>query len=623
MKFYLKIIISLAVITALVSGGILYSNMNSVRIQASNSIISISLGMNQQSKPDVRYMAGDIDVTDLNIGDSVESVRTATSKTTLVEKTEDKSKGTVTSAKFAIDSSIGVQSYKDGTGKWLDCNPQWLVDRDGWHSEGTEILAYIYIDGSRLIYPNRYDQSKYIQLGTFEGFKDLRITLRDSTTLVMADKWGEFRFILSNSGVHFETYFMDSPPFEKIVFPVESVGYDIDGLLKAKDGIGIPQPYLTEDIITGEPKAKPLEWAYDGKQLELGFDLSGLKFPILLKNTTLEVRVGASADDVRVFWDGSNWQYSHTTATGSRIGYYSSTVLKSGAGFRFQNITIPQGSEITTAYIVHTAKETNAHDNVNSVIIGEDVDNAAAFSNLADYQARRGTIVGGANDNYLTSASVNWNAVAHWTGESTYNSPEIKTIAQEIVNRLGWASGNSMVLFWGDHAGNSTAANYTDRLTYAYDNSTTKCPLLHAEYTPPISISNTPDTEALGTLAVSTTYYAGSQPANPVAAGTCTFTVTNSGSQCDLDMKIADFTGGVGWNIAASNPGANEVTVTAYYVGQNPASGLVLANTDAEFYDALAASATLVWDFSLLTGSSFTDGVAKSATLTITGTAED
>ena len=87
-------------------------------------------------------------------------------------------------------------------------------------------------------------------------------------------------------------------------------------------------------------------------------------------------------------------------------------------------------------------------------------------------------------------------------------------------------------------------------------------------------------------------------------------------------MKMADFTGGVGWNIDAT-PAANEVKLTAYYEGQNPAAGLVLTNLDQEFKDALAGSATLKWDFALLTGTSFTDGVAKSGTLTITAVAED
>ena len=138
-------------------------------------------------------------------------------------------------------------------------------------------------------------------------------------------------------------------------------------------------------------------------------------------------------------------------------------------------------------------------------------------------------------------------------------------------------------------------------------------------------ISNTPTSKAFSIVAASSTYYAfGSAPSNPLQDSEATFTVTNNGAvTIDLDMKLADCTGGVGWNIASGSPGANEIRVTAYWSGQNPASGLVLANTDAEFYDALAASGTKKWDFKLETGSSFTDGVAKSCILTLTATAED
>jgi hypothetical protein len=135
-------------------------------------------------------------------------------------------------------------------------------------------------------------------------------------------------------------------------------------------------------------------------------------------------------------------------------------------------------------------------------------------------------------------------------------------------------------------------------------------------------ISNDPSTKAFGFVVVSTSYYAkGSAPSNPVVDEDCTFTITNAGSPCDLDMKIGDFTGGVGWNIVAGVPSADEARITAYYSGQNPASGLVLANGDAEFYDSLAVAGHIHWDFKLETASLFNDGVAKSATLTITARA--
>jgi len=137
------------------------------------------------------------------------------------------------------------------------------------------------------------------------------------------------------------------------------------------------------------------------------------------------------------------------------------------------------------------------------------------------------------------------------------------------------------------------------------------------------SLTNSPDSKAFGTVAENTTYYAkGSAPSNPVVDGECTFTITNDSAGAeDIDIKCSNFTGGVGWTLASS-VGENQVKITAYYSGQNPASGIVLTTSDQEFYDGLASSATIKWDFKFETGT-FTDGAAKTATITLTAVAED
>jgi len=140
-------------------------------------------------------------------------------------------------------------------------------------------------------------------------------------------------------------------------------------------------------------------------------------------------------------------------------------------------------------------------------------------------------------------------------------------------------------------------------------------------------ISNTPSTLDLDTvysleaLAPSSTYYAnGNVPSNPIEDGECTFTVTNSsGAAVDIDVKATNFTGGVGWTLTSGVPGENTVRMTTYYSGQDPASGVVVTTGDQAFISALADSATLKWDFKLETGT-FTDGVQKTSTITLTAT---
>lgn len=147
-------------------------------------------------------------------------------------------------------------------------------------------------------------------------------------------------------------------------------------------------------------------------------------------------------------------------------------------------------------------------------------------------------------------------------------------------------------------------------------------------YIPPAAgcsedISNTPSSKAFNVVAADTTYYAyGSAPSNPVVDGECTFTVTNSsGGAIDITIKGTNFTGGVGWTYTSGSPGENTVRMTAYYSGQNPASGVVLTTSPQAFISGLADSGTKKWDFKFETGTS-TDGVEKSSTLTLSATCQ-
>ena len=119
-------------------------------------------------------------------------------------------------------------------------------------------------------------------------------------------------------------------------------------------------------------------------------------------------------------------------------------------GMRFQ-VAIPQGATINSAYIQFTCDETSS-GTTNLVFTGEDTDNAATFSiSSGDITSRT-----------ETTASVNWNSVPSWSiGEAGANqkTPDLKTIIQEIVDRGGWASGNSLVIIV-DGSGSRTAESY-------------------------------------------------------------------------------------------------------------------------------------------------------------------
>jgi hypothetical protein len=208
-----------------------------------------------------------------------------------------------------------------------------------------------------------------------------------------------------------------------------------------------------------------------------------LVYPLEI-DPSLDLYIIASLDDVGLYWDGAAWIFQ--TVDNLVAGYATAAVYKFGAGIRWQNITIPYGSAITAAYFNITAQAALAGTTVNSRLTGNKELSAATWSTIADYQTRRGTIVGGADNTKITTTTVAWDGIAAWTANVTYQSPSIVTIVQEIINQVGWASGNPLALWWDDHEDRSTHGANCYRSVYSYDGGglgTGRRPLLHIEYT--------------------------------------------------------------------------------------------------------------------------------------------
>lgn len=96
--------------------------------------------------------------------------------------------------------------------------------------------------------------------------------------------------------------------------------------------------------------------------------------------------------------------------------------------WRFQNVTIPQGSTITSATIdLYFQKR-----GMTATLRGYATDNAAAWT---PYTVRPGVIA-------ATSASGTMSAATNGA-----HSLNVASIVQEIVNRAGWVSGNALSIF--------------------------------------------------------------------------------------------------------------------------------------------------------------------------------
>jgi len=177
---------------------------------------------------------------------------------------------------------------------------------------------------------------------------------------------------------------------------------------------------------------------------------------------TREYRVSTGSDDAREYTSG---EYIGDVSTGS-----SDLDLEEGVmvGVRFQGIQVPPGSVITNAYIMFTAEDPDSGSWVLG-ITGEASDNAAAFTS-SDYNISNRT---------ATAASVAWSSSTSWVDGSTYVSPNLTSIVNEIVARPGWVKGNSLVFI--------LSGQDDERDAWSYDGSSARAPLLHIEF----SSSNT------------------------------------------------------------------------------------------------------------------------------------
>jgi len=134
-------------------------------------------------------------------------------------------------------------------------------------------------------------------------------------------------------------------------------------------------------------------------------------------------------------------------------------------GLRFLNVKIPQGATVIHAYIEFKASDSD-NDVTDLEIQGEDRHDALRFTGI-QYNI---------STQPKTAASVTWNNIPSWTQNEFYQTPDLTSIVQEIVNKPQWSSGNAMAILF-----RSTDLNGKRRF-YAHDKSPASTPVLHLEY---------------------------------------------------------------------------------------------------------------------------------------------
>lgn len=151
------------------------------------------------------------------------------------------------------------------------------------------------------------------------------------------------------------------------------------------------------------------------------------------------------------------------------IGYpYLSPTSRSrcGGAQRQASVNIPKDSTIVNATISVVADTIYGGNIVRSRITGHKDGNATLPTSLSAYKDIRGIVVGGANNNYLTTANVTQDGIA--ASDSMQYSPNIASIITEIINLPSWNSGNPIQLFQDDNENRSTENSGVGRQVAIY-----------------------------------------------------------------------------------------------------------------------------------------------------------
>ena len=173
------------------------------------------------------------------------------------------------------------------------------------------------------------------------------------------------------------------------------------------------------------------------------------------------VQVNSGNDDVE-----QNNTTGAVEANSTDLELVTDGTVNQTVGLRFNNIEIPKGATIDNAFLQFAVDEPQHISTTNVAIKAGASDNAPPFT-LASFEL---------SDRAKSTDSVLWE-IPIWTNANEagplQQSPDLKMLVQKLVDRPGWASGNS-ISFFITGAGRRTAHAYNGnallapKLIYTY-----------------------------------------------------------------------------------------------------------------------------------------------------------
>lgn len=362
-------------------------------------------------------------------------------------KTTDLGNGT-----YALDSSIGAIHYKDN---YTDSTELWKdIDLTMVDGKVTKAPYELTIDGLNVTVRDKKTGSittlELSDIGDKGGkvkVPKLDITAGMATAKDIAPDT-DLEITWENSRITYSRILKSDKASTIATYNITQTGTGIMLSTKAVDSKLDADKSVV--VVSGIKDGKLTEYVDTSK--------TTLTYPVKI-DPTLDILVNASTDDCVITGTTS----IVLTSTALYIGKASYTY---GSGFRFTNVTVDKSAAITVSYITLTAKSTQTGATCNSLIYGEDADDAATYSTYANYAGRSKT------------NSVDWSVMSGQNADATYNTPSLIAPVQTIVDRANWVSGNAMAF----QINNNSSSSNAFRTPYAWDSSTTKCASLHIEY---------------------------------------------------------------------------------------------------------------------------------------------
>ncbi len=179
----------------------------------------------------------------------------------------------------------------------------------------------------------------------------------------------------------------------------------------------------------------------------------------VVSEVELVYKVAAGEDDAHA----SRW------STYQKLGEEALAVGQYTAGMRFCGVEVPQGAAIVRATLRVCAHSSGLSGRVTAGLRAEAADNPGSFTTTHRVNALT-----------MTSAFQDWSwDGTTWQADVWYDSPDISSLVQEVIDRPGWSSGNSLVIAYvaSDYDGN-------DRKFWAYEGSPSKAAELVIVYQP-------------------------------------------------------------------------------------------------------------------------------------------